>query len=41
MLAKRFPFAIYDDMPGGAARVLAVLDCHQHAALITERLKRS
>lgn len=38
-LAKRFPFAIYYDVQDGVATVLAVLDCRQNPASITERLK--
>ncbi len=39
-LAKRFPFAIYYDMQGEVATVVAVLDCRQNPASITNRLKR-
>lgn len=39
-LAKRFPFAIYYDVQDGLATVIAVLDCRQNPASITERLKR-
>jgi plasmid stabilization system protein ParE len=41
MLAKRFPFAIYYEVQGDLATVVAVLDCRQNPASITERLKRS
>ena len=40
-LAKRFPFAIYYDMQGDTATVVAVLDCRQNPASITERLNRT
>lgn len=39
-LAKRFPFAIYYDVQEGIATVVAVLDCRQNPASITERLQR-
>jgi len=39
-LAKRFPFAIYYDVQDGIATVVAVLDCRQNPASITERLQR-
>lgn len=38
-LGKRFPFAIYYDMQGNEAIVVAVLDCRQNPASIAERLK--
>jgi len=41
MLAKRFPFAIYYELRGDAATVVAVLDCRQNPVSITERLVRS
>ena len=41
MLARRFPFAIYYEMDDETATVVAVLDCRQNPASITERLKRS
>ena len=40
-LAKRFPFAIYNGVRDDVATVVAVLDCRQNPASITERLKRS
>ncbi len=40
-LAKRFPFAIYYELCDDVATVVAVLDCRQNPASITERLKRS
>ncbi len=40
-LAKRFPFAIYYDLRDEFAIVVAVLDCRQNPASITERLQRS
>ena len=40
-LAKRFPFAIYYEVQDDAAIVIAVLDCRQNPASITERLARS
>lgn len=40
-LAKRFPFAIYYDMRDDIATVVAILDCRQNPASITERLKQS
>jgi len=39
-LAKRFPFAIYYDLQGDIATVVAVLDCRQNPASIAERLQR-
>lgn len=41
MLSKRFPFAIYYELRGDAATVVAVLDCRQNPVSITERLARS
>ncbi|MCC7220377.1 MAG: type II toxin-antitoxin system RelE/ParE family toxin [Candidatus Contendobacter sp.] len=41
MLARRFPFAIYYELRGDVASVVAVLDCRQNPASITERLDRS
>lgn len=38
-LAKRFPFAIYYEMQGDVAMVVAILDCRQNPASITERLR--
>lgn len=38
--AKRFPFAIYYDLKDETATVVAVLDCRQNPASITERLER-
>jgi plasmid stabilization system protein ParE len=40
-LAKRFPFAIYYALREDIATVVAVLDCRQNPASITERLQRS
>ncbi|MDO8787239.1 MAG: type II toxin-antitoxin system RelE/ParE family toxin [Sulfuritalea sp.] len=40
-LAKRFPFATYYDLRDDVATVVAVLDCRQNPASITERLQRS
>ena len=40
-LAKRFPFAIYYEVHDDVATVVAVLDCRQNPASITERPKRS
>ena len=40
-LAKRFPFAIHYDLNDEVATVVAVLDCRQNPASITERLQRS
>jgi hypothetical protein len=40
-LAKRFPFAIYYDLKDEVATIVAVLDCRQNPASITERLQRS
>lgn len=40
-LAKRFPFAIYYDLKSDVATVIAILDCRQNPASITERLQRS
>lgn len=39
-LAKRFPFAIYYEVMEDTATVVAVLDCRQNPASITERLMR-
>ncbi len=39
-MAKRFPFAIYYDLSDELVTVVAVLDCRQNPASITERLKR-
>lgn len=39
-LAKRFPFAIYYDLQDDAVIVVAVLDCRQNPASITERLQQ-
>ncbi len=41
MLAGRFPFAIYCELRDGIAAVVAVLDCRQNPASITDRLGRS
>jgi len=41
MLARRFPFAIYYELRSDVATVVAVLDCRQNPASITERLDRS
>lgn len=38
MLARRFPFAIYYDLRGDAATVVAVLDCRQNPASIVKRI---
>jgi len=40
-LSKRFPFAIYYEVQGDAATVVAVLDCRQNPASITDRLART
>ena len=40
-LAKRFPFAIYYEVQGDIATVVAILDCRQNPASITERLRGS
>lgn len=37
-LAKRFPFAIYYSLANDIATVVAVLDCRQNPASITQRL---
>ena len=37
-LSKRFPFAIYYDLDGLTAVVVAVLDCQQNPASIKSRL---
>lgn len=39
-LATRFPFAIYYDLQGDVATVVAVLDCRQNPDSITQRLGR-
>lgn len=38
-LAKRFPFAVYDEVRDDIATIVAVLDCRQNPASITQRLK--
>ena len=38
-LAKRFPFTIYYEVQDDIATVVAVLDCRQNPASITQRLK--
>lgn len=38
LLADRFPFAVYYDLQGEVATVVAVLDCRQNPKSITERL---
>ena len=38
-LAKRFPFAVYYEVRDDIATVVAVLDCRQNPASITQRLK--
>lgn len=38
LLAKRFPFAVYYRVEGGAVRVYAILDCRRHPDRIRERL---
>lgn len=38
-LARRFPFAIYYQVQDSVALVLAVLDCRQDPASITQRLQ--
>ena len=40
-LAARFPFAIYYDLQGETATVVAVLDCRQNPDSITQRLGRT
>jgi hypothetical protein len=40
MLLKRFPFAVYYEMDGDEARVVAVLDMRQNPKNIREILKR-
>jgi hypothetical protein len=39
MLASRFPFAIYYEITGGLARVIAVLDMRQDPGAIQDTLK--
>jgi len=39
--AKRFPFAIYYALRDDIVTVVAVLDCRQNPASITDRLRRS
>ena len=39
-LSRRFPFAIYYDLKGDIATVVAVLDCRQNPASIAQRLGR-
>ncbi len=39
-LAARFPFAIYYDLKGDIATVVAVLDCRQSPDSIAQRLVR-
>jgi len=38
LLAERFPFAIYYELKDDVATVVAVLDCRQNPASITERV---
>lgn len=38
LLADRFPFAIYYELKDDIATVIAVLDCRQNPASITERV---
>ena len=38
-LAKRFPFAVYYEVRDEIVTVVAVLDCRQNPASITQRLK--
>ena len=40
-LAKRFPFAIYYSLRNEVVTVVAVLDCRQDPASITDRLRGS
>ncbi len=40
MLARRFPFAICYELRNDIATIVAVLDCRQNPASITERLGR-
>ncbi len=40
-LAKRFPFAIYYAMEDDLVTVVAVLDCRQNPASITDRLLKT
>jgi hypothetical protein len=40
-LSRRFPFAIYYEVRGDVATVVAVLDCRQNPASITDRLART
>jgi plasmid stabilization system protein ParE len=40
-LAARFPFAIYYDLDGEIATVVAVLDCRQNPDSIVQRLGRT
>lgn len=40
-LSKRFPFAVYYDLQGDVATVVAVLDCRQNPASIVRRLERA
>jgi hypothetical protein len=40
-LATRFPFAIYYDLTGDTATVVAVLDCRQNPDSIVQRLGRT
>lgn len=37
-LAERFPFAIYYELKSDIATVVAVLDCRQNPASITDRI---
>ena len=38
MLTRRFPFAIYYDLQGDSATVVAVLDCRKNPASIVKRI---
>jgi plasmid stabilization system protein ParE len=40
LLAKRFPWAVYDEVPGEEVRVKAILDCRRDPARIRRRLRR-
>ena len=39
-LSKRFPFAIYYDLPADEVQVHAVLDCRRSPSWVRNRLKR-
>jgi len=41
LLSRRFPYAVYYDVTGGAIRVWRVLDCRRNPQWIRRQLKKS